>query len=114
MEKELSNNIVDLEAAWHIVREFKEPAVAIIKHTNPCGVAIADSLSAAYKKAYEADQVSAFGSIILDVTKWLIWIRLRLWLNFLLKQLLPLLFQMTRLNYYLKSHPFVWLNFLGL
>jgi phosphoribosylaminoimidazolecarboxamide formyltransferase/IMP cyclohydrolase len=63
--KELSyNNIVDLEAAWHIVREFKAPSVAIIKHTNPCGVAIADSLSTAYKKAYEADPVSAFGSII--------------------------------------------------
>lgn len=63
--KELSyNNIVDLEAAWHIVREFDEPAVAIIKHTNPCGVAIADSLTTAYKKAYDADPVSAFGSII--------------------------------------------------
>lgn len=63
--KELSyNNIVDLEAAWHIVREFDEPSVAIIKHTNPCGVAIADTLSIAYKKAYEADPVSAFGSII--------------------------------------------------
>jgi phosphoribosylaminoimidazolecarboxamide formyltransferase/IMP cyclohydrolase len=63
--KELSyNNIVDLEAAWHIVREFKEPAVAIVKHTNPCGAAIADSLRLAYKKAYEADTVSAFGSII--------------------------------------------------
>ena len=63
--KELSyNNIVDLEAAWHIVREFKEPAVAIIKHTNPCGAAIADSLRLAYQKAYEADTVSAFGSIV--------------------------------------------------
>ncbi len=58
------NNIVDLEAAWHIVREFDEPAVAIIKHTNPCGAAFADSLRLAYKKAYEADTVSAFGSII--------------------------------------------------
>ena len=58
------NNIVDLEAAWHIVREFDEPAVAIIKHTNPCGAAIADTLSLAYKKAFEADQISAFGSII--------------------------------------------------
>ncbi len=58
------NNIVDLEAAWHIVREFDDPAVAIIKHTNPCGAAMADSLSLAYKKAFEADEVSAFGSII--------------------------------------------------
>ncbi|MEK9727017.1 MAG: bifunctional phosphoribosylaminoimidazolecarboxamide formyltransferase/IMP cyclohydrolase, partial [Candidatus Margulisiibacteriota bacterium] len=63
--KSLSYNyIVDLEAAWHIVREFSDPAVAIIKHTNPCGAAIADSLSLAYKKAFEADEVSAFGSII--------------------------------------------------
>jgi phosphoribosylaminoimidazolecarboxamide formyltransferase/IMP cyclohydrolase len=58
------NNIVDLEAAWHIVREFDEPSVAIIKHTNPCGVGMADSLELAYKKAFEADTVSAFGSII--------------------------------------------------
>ena len=43
--KELSyNNIVDLEAAWHICREFDEPVVAIIKHNNPCGVAISDSI----------------------------------------------------------------------
>ena len=55
------NNIVDLEAAWHIVREFDEPAVAIIKHTNPCGAA--RYISLAYK-AFEADEVSAFGSII--------------------------------------------------
>jgi phosphoribosylaminoimidazolecarboxamide formyltransferase/IMP cyclohydrolase len=58
------NNIVDIEAAWHIVREFKNPAVAIIKHTNPCGVAMADSLKLAFQYAYEADTVSAFGSII--------------------------------------------------
>ncbi len=58
------NNIVDLEAAWHIVREFSDPAVAIIKHTNPCGAAFADSLSLAYTKAFESDKVSAFGSII--------------------------------------------------
>jgi phosphoribosylaminoimidazolecarboxamide formyltransferase/IMP cyclohydrolase len=63
--KELSyNNIVDLEAAWNLVQEFEEPACCIIKHTNPCGAAIGGSLRDAYLKAYEADTVSAFGSII--------------------------------------------------
>src|SRR5262249_9798776 len=63
--KELSyNNIVDLEAAWNLVGEFNETAFFIIKHTNPCGTAIGDSLRHAYIKAYEADPVSAFGSII--------------------------------------------------
>ena len=64
--KELSyNNIVDLEAAWHICREFKdEPVVAIIKHNNPCGVAISDSLKVSYEKALAADSVSAFGGIV--------------------------------------------------
>jgi phosphoribosylaminoimidazolecarboxamide formyltransferase/IMP cyclohydrolase len=63
--KELSyNNIVDLEAAWNLIREFQGPACCIIKHTNPCGVAVASSLREAYLKAYETDSVSAFGSII--------------------------------------------------
>jgi len=63
--KELSyNNIVDLEAAVLLVKETEKPAAVIIKHTNPCGAAIGDSLLAAYKKAYDADPVSAFGSII--------------------------------------------------
>lgn len=63
--KELSyNNIVDLEAAWNLVREFEHPACTIIKHTNPCGTAEADSLPEAFVKAYEADPVSAFGSIV--------------------------------------------------
>jgi phosphoribosylaminoimidazolecarboxamide formyltransferase/IMP cyclohydrolase len=63
--KELSyNNIVDAEAAWNLVREFDSAACCIIKHTNPCGTAIAGSLREAYLKAYEADPVSAFGSII--------------------------------------------------
>ena len=63
--KELSyNNIVDLEAAWNIVKEFELPAAAIIKHTNPCGAAVAESISLAYKRAYKADSVSAFGSIV--------------------------------------------------
>jgi phosphoribosylaminoimidazolecarboxamide formyltransferase/IMP cyclohydrolase len=63
--KELSyNNIVDAEAAWNLVREFDTPACCIIKHTNPCGTAIGSSLCEAYVKAYDADPVSAFGSII--------------------------------------------------
>jgi phosphoribosylaminoimidazolecarboxamide formyltransferase/IMP cyclohydrolase len=63
--KELSyNNIVDLEAAWNLVREFTDAACCVIKHTNPCGTAIGETLREAYVKAYEADSVSAFGSVI--------------------------------------------------
>src|SRR5262249_41975146 len=63
--KELSyNNIVDLDAAWNLILEFDEPACCIIKHTNPCGTAIGASIQEAYLKAYQADSVSAFGSII--------------------------------------------------
>jgi phosphoribosylaminoimidazolecarboxamide formyltransferase/IMP cyclohydrolase len=63
--KELSfNNIIDLNAALELVREFSSPAAVIIKHTNPCGTACGQTLSEAYAKAYEADPVSAFGGII--------------------------------------------------
>lgn len=63
--KELSyNNIVDAEAAWALVREFDQPACAIIKHTNPCGAAVAGTISEAYERAFAADPVSAFGGII--------------------------------------------------
>jgi phosphoribosylaminoimidazolecarboxamide formyltransferase / IMP cyclohydrolase len=63
--KELSyNNIVDLEAAWELAQEFDEPAVAIIKHTNPCGTATGKALLEAYKRALECDPVSAFGGVI--------------------------------------------------
>jgi phosphoribosylaminoimidazolecarboxamide formyltransferase/IMP cyclohydrolase len=63
--KELSyNNIVDAAAAWNLSREFDSPACCIIKHTNPCGAAIGSSIRDAYVKAYDADPVSAFGSII--------------------------------------------------
>lgn len=63
--KELSyNNIVDLEAAWAMPQEFAEPAVAIIKHTNPSGLAAAPTLVDAYRLALACDPVSAFGSII--------------------------------------------------
>jgi phosphoribosylaminoimidazolecarboxamide formyltransferase / IMP cyclohydrolase len=63
--KELSyNNLVDLEAAWRLVRDFEEPTTAIIKHTNPCGIASAGSLAESYDRALEVDPVSAFGSVI--------------------------------------------------
>ncbi len=58
------NNYVDLEAAWNLSQEFDQPFCAIIKHTNPCGAAVADRLEEAYQRALEADPVSAFGSII--------------------------------------------------
>jgi len=63
--KELSfNNLMDLQAALDLVREFEKPACVIIKHTNPCGAALGASLLEAYQKAYEADPVSAYGSIV--------------------------------------------------
>ncbi len=63
--KELSfNNIVDLQAAWDLAHEFDEPAVAIIKHTNPCGTATGKTVLEAYQRALEADPVSAFGGVI--------------------------------------------------
>jgi phosphoribosylaminoimidazolecarboxamide formyltransferase/IMP cyclohydrolase len=65
--KELSyNNLVDLEAARRIITEFpsQEATVAILKHTNPCGIAIGNTLAEAYEKAFNADSVSAFGGIV--------------------------------------------------
>ncbi|MDP9160397.1 MAG: bifunctional phosphoribosylaminoimidazolecarboxamide formyltransferase/IMP cyclohydrolase [Acidobacteriota bacterium] len=63
--KELSyNNIVDLQAAWDLAQDFKEPLCTIIKHTNPCGTATASTLVEAYKKALACDPVSAFGGVI--------------------------------------------------
>jgi phosphoribosylaminoimidazolecarboxamide formyltransferase/IMP cyclohydrolase len=63
--KELSfNNIMDLNAALEIVREFEEPAAAIIKHTNPCGAAAAKTLAKAYINALDCDRLSAFGSVV--------------------------------------------------
>ncbi len=64
--KELSyNNLVDLEAARQIITEFPDrPAATIIKHNNPCGTALGDTLLAAYEKAYLADATSAFGGIV--------------------------------------------------
>ena len=63
--KELSyNNLVDLDACWELAQEFDEPAVAIIKHTNPCGAATAATIVEAYEKALACDPVSAFGAVI--------------------------------------------------
>jgi phosphoribosylaminoimidazolecarboxamide formyltransferase / IMP cyclohydrolase len=63
--KELSyNNLVDLDAAWQLAAEFDRPATAIIKHTNPCGCAEAETLADSYRKAYECDPVSAYGGVL--------------------------------------------------
>jgi phosphoribosylaminoimidazolecarboxamide formyltransferase / IMP cyclohydrolase len=63
--KELSyNNLLDTDAAWKLVQELEAPAAAIIKHSNPCGVAQANSLSDAYRRALECDRTSAFGGIV--------------------------------------------------
>ncbi len=63
--KELSfNNLVDLDACWELVQEFSEPAVIIVKHTNPCGAAVGATVLEAYQKALACDPVSAFGSVI--------------------------------------------------
>jgi len=63
--KELSyNNIADADAALECVKSFDEPACVIVKHANPCGVAIADSILEAYNLAYQTDPTSAFGGII--------------------------------------------------
>jgi phosphoribosylaminoimidazolecarboxamide formyltransferase/IMP cyclohydrolase len=63
--KELSfNNIADADAAWECVRSFAQPACVIVKHANPCGVAVATDASGAYAKAFQTDPTSAFGGII--------------------------------------------------
>jgi phosphoribosylaminoimidazolecarboxamide formyltransferase / IMP cyclohydrolase len=64
--KELSfNNLLDLNAAFHLAHEFESPCAVIIKHTNPCGVAISSQSQAeAYVKARECDPLSAFGSVL--------------------------------------------------
>jgi phosphoribosylaminoimidazolecarboxamide formyltransferase / IMP cyclohydrolase len=63
--KELSfNNLVDLDACWELAQEFDEPAVIIVKHTNPCGAATGSTVLEAYQKALASDPISAFGSVI--------------------------------------------------
>ena len=58
------NNIADADAAWDCVRSFDQPACVIVKHANPCGVAVADDVYGAYQKAFRTDTTSAFGGII--------------------------------------------------
>jgi len=63
--KEMSyNNYVDADAAWRAAHDHAEPCVAIIKHANPCGIAVADDIAAAHRKAHECDPTSAFGGVI--------------------------------------------------
>lgn len=63
--KELSfNNIADTDAAWQCVKQFSAPACVIVKHANPCGVAVSATIEEAYQKAYQTDPTSAFGGII--------------------------------------------------
>ncbi len=63
--KELSyNNLNDADATFNIALEFDEPTVAIVKHANPCGVAVNTDINLAYKKAFESDSKSAFGGIV--------------------------------------------------
>ena len=63
--KELSyNNVADADAAWECVKSFAEPACVIVKHANPCGVAVAEGPLTAYRKAFATDPSSAFGGII--------------------------------------------------
>jgi phosphoribosylaminoimidazolecarboxamide formyltransferase / IMP cyclohydrolase len=63
--KELSyNNLVDLDAAWQLIDEFDAPASAVIKHTNPCGCAETSTLAGSYRRAFEADPISAYGGVL--------------------------------------------------
>jgi len=63
--KELSyNNLVDLDAAWQLIAEFDAPASAVIKHTNPCGCAEGATQAESYRRAFEADPVSAYGGVL--------------------------------------------------
>ncbi len=58
------NNIADSDAALECVRQFEQPACVIVKHANPCGVAVAEDITTAYEKAFQTDPTSAFGGII--------------------------------------------------
>lgn len=58
------NNHLDAEAAWRLVNRFEEPAVVIVKHSNPCGVAVASGTAGAYARAWECDPLSAFGGVV--------------------------------------------------
>jgi phosphoribosylaminoimidazolecarboxamide formyltransferase / IMP cyclohydrolase len=60
------NNILDADAAWRAVSDFAEPTIAVIKHTNPCGLATNDDLTVAYQRALAGDPISAFGGIVVS------------------------------------------------
>ena len=63
--KELSyNNILDLESALELLREFERPTAVVIKHTNPCGIASSDKISDAFEIAYNVDPLAAYGCVI--------------------------------------------------
>jgi len=63
--KELSfNNILDADAAWSVVTDFAAPTVAVIKHTNPCGLASFDDIAEAYRRAFSGDSMAAYGGIV--------------------------------------------------
>jgi phosphoribosylaminoimidazolecarboxamide formyltransferase/IMP cyclohydrolase len=63
--KELSfNNILDADAAWGVVTDYAAPTVAVIKHTNPCGLASYDDIAEAYRRAFSGDSIAAFGGIV--------------------------------------------------
>ena len=63
--KELSYlNLYDTEAAWRLVQRFDQPAVVIVKHANPCGVAVEADIASAYAAAHACDPVSAFGGVV--------------------------------------------------
>jgi phosphoribosylaminoimidazolecarboxamide formyltransferase/IMP cyclohydrolase len=58
------NNLLDANAAFELVKEFDDPAAVVVKHLNPCGCAVDEDITVAYRKAYEGDVVSAFGGIV--------------------------------------------------
>jgi phosphoribosylaminoimidazolecarboxamide formyltransferase/IMP cyclohydrolase len=58
------NNYLDLEAAWKLCREFEKPAAVVVKHNNPCGVALGSDLAEAFRRAWQADSMSAYGGIV--------------------------------------------------
>ena len=63
--KEMSyNNYTDADAAWRAVHDFAQPCVAIIKHANPCGIAVGSDIAEAHRKAHDGDPVSAFGAVV--------------------------------------------------
>ncbi len=58
------NNILDFDAAWSIINEFDEPGAVVIKHNNPCGVCVGREVGEAFKRAFDADSLSAFGGVV--------------------------------------------------